>query len=117
MKKSEIEEKIFQLQVRALKSLQTGSDTLKKKIKDLDDKISDQGINGYYSVNSEILTYAMSIWKSSAKLSELKALQDELTGAGFELSESDNLTEEIHNTLHEMGLDTDEAEQAYKVPL
>ena len=41
-------------------------------------KIDEEGIEGYYSENSDLLRYAIIIWKESMRLAEYRKIAEEL---------------------------------------
>ena len=49
-------------------------DTNKRLLK----KIEEEGIDGYYSENSDILGYAVSVWKECMKLAEFRKIAEDL---------------------------------------
>tara|TARA_Y100000034_G_scaffold129458_1_gene185932 strand:+ start:470 stop:778 length:309 start_codon:yes stop_codon:yes gene_type:complete len=71
---------VVSLQERALVKMRDSSVSLHKSVADLMIKIDYKGTSGYYSVDSDILKYAESIWSSSLRLAELKRLEDDLKG-------------------------------------
>ena len=54
-----------------------------KNIQDTNDrllkKIEEEGIDGYYSENSDMLRYAVSVWKECMKLAEFRKISESLS--------------------------------------
>ena len=71
---------IWEKRNRELKSLQLYIKSLKKSIEELEAKIRDQGISGYYSQNHDCRRYSESIWHSCLRLAMLKELDKEING-------------------------------------
>ncbi len=73
-------EKVWNSQLAALRSIQDGIKLMKDCIKNLENKVENEGISGNYSVNSDTLKYAQKIWTGCLRLNELKKLEFELNG-------------------------------------
>ena len=73
-------EKVWNSQLAALRSIQDGIKLMKDCIKNLENKVENEGISGNYSVNSDTLKYAQKIWVGCLRLNELKKLEFELNG-------------------------------------
>lgn len=66
---------IFDLKNQEFKNLQVNLKNLKKNIERIEEKINNEGIEGYYSVNSEILEYAKNAYMSMRLLGYIKIFQ------------------------------------------
>ena len=63
---------IFDKQMHCLSVLKTEIKSIQKLIKNLENKIDSEGLEGYYSCNSDVLRHAQQIWKASNTLGNLK---------------------------------------------
>ena len=68
---------IWDRRVGALDDLQRAIKLVEQDIKALKDKIASQGVDGYYSANSDVLRHAQSIWRSCRQLQLLRELQSD----------------------------------------
>tara|TARA_B100000029_G_C17096524_1_gene786283 strand:- start:27 stop:287 length:261 start_codon:yes stop_codon:yes gene_type:complete len=66
---------LFQERLSTLESLKMQCKALEKVNTELIKKIDSKGIDAYYSVNSDVLRHAISIWKSCIRLAELKKIE------------------------------------------
>ena len=73
-----MDELIFHKQMHYLSMLKINIASMNKALKLLEDKIENEGINGYYSCNHDALRYAQQIWKASHALGELRAFKEEI---------------------------------------
>jgi hypothetical protein len=71
-------ESIKTIQLRYLTRLKERAEYLVKITEELIKKIEKDGINGYYSQNSDCLRIAEDVWKASLRLGELKRLEDDI---------------------------------------
>ena len=71
---------LWNAQVSSLRSMQDGIKLLKDCLKDLENKVENEGLSGNYSVHHDSLRYAQKIWAACLRLNELKKLQYELEG-------------------------------------
>jgi len=78
MNKSQLEEMLFCKQMHALNTLKTEITSIRKIVTHLENKIQDEGIEGYYSSNHDVLKHAQRIWKASNILAELKQVLMEM---------------------------------------
>lgn len=68
---------IWDRRVAALADLQSAIKLLEQDLKTLKGKIASQGVDGYYSANSDVLRHAQSIWRSCRQLQLLRELQSD----------------------------------------
>ena len=66
---------IWQARVYALDSLECAITSLEKYLIYLKDKISRDGISGYYSSHSDVLRHAQTVWAGEKKLYLLREIQ------------------------------------------
>tara|TARA_R110000824_G_scaffold118614_1_gene270934 strand:- start:227 stop:469 length:243 start_codon:yes stop_codon:yes gene_type:complete len=78
MNKSQVEEMLFCKQMHALNTLKTEITSIRKAMTQLENKIQNEGIEGYYSSNHDVLKHAERIWKASNVLGELKQIVAEI---------------------------------------
>ena len=81
-KKKKPEEKkefdLFQSRSAALMSLKSQCINIEETNKRLLKKIDEEGIEGYYSINSDLLRYAVIAWKECMRLAEFRKIAEEL---------------------------------------
>lgn len=68
---------MFELRNQEFRSLRTNLKKLKKEIEQIEIKIQNDGIEGYYSVNSDLLRYARDIFISMRILGYIKNFEGE----------------------------------------
>ena len=68
---------IFDLKNDHFRILKTNLSKLKKEINNIEIKIQNDGIEGYYSINSDILNYAQKAYISMKMLSYIKNFKGE----------------------------------------
>ena len=68
---------IWDRRVGALDDLQRAIKLIEQDVKALKDKIASQGVDGYYSANSDVLRHAQKIWRSCRQLQLLRELQSD----------------------------------------
>ena len=68
---------MFKLKNQEFKTLIINLKNLKKEIERIEAKIENEGIEGYYSCNSDILEYARNIFISMRMLSYIKNFKGE----------------------------------------
>ena len=69
---------IKELQLSALSDMKVAASLLGKEVDRVQKKIDSVGTNGYYSINSDVMTYSTKLWKSSLRLGELKRYEEEM---------------------------------------
>lgn len=69
---------LTQERLAALSNLKCQCQALERANFELLKKIEDKGLDGYYSVNSDILRYAVNIWKECIRLAEFKKIAKEV---------------------------------------
>ena len=60
-----------------LNNLKTQIHNIRHAMDRLESKIEEEGLDGYYSCNHDVLRHAQQIWKCTALLGELRALTEE----------------------------------------
>ena len=68
---------MFELKNQEFRSLKTNLEKLKKEIEQIEIKIQNDGIKGYYSINSDILEYAHNVFVSMRILGYIKNFKGE----------------------------------------
>lgn len=68
---------MFELKNQEFRSLKINLEKLKKEIEQIEIKIQNDGIRGYYSMNSDLLGYARNIFISMRILSYIKNFEGE----------------------------------------
>ena len=68
---------MFKLKNDEFRNLQSNLKKLKKEIEDIDNKIENQGIEAYFSVNSDMLEYAHNVFVSMRVLGYVKNFKGE----------------------------------------
>jgi len=68
---------IFKLKNDEFRNLQSNLEKLKKEIEDIENKIENQGIEAYFSINSDILEYAHNAFVSMRVLGYVKNFKGE----------------------------------------
>jgi hypothetical protein len=63
---------MFKLKNDEFRNLQSNLKKLKKEIEDIDNKIENQGIEAYFSINSDMLEYAHNVFVSMRVLGYVK---------------------------------------------
>ena len=71
---------IWKSQIAALREMEINIKSLIKSAKETQARIETHGIDHNYSVNHDCYNYAVKVWKSSLRLSELKKLEYDVTG-------------------------------------
>ena len=80
-KKKEKEKEKFDLFLKRnsiLMSLKAQCKNIEETNKRLLKKIEEEGIEGYYSENSDMLRYAVIVWKDCMRLAEFRKIAEEL---------------------------------------
>ena len=95
---------IWQARAYALDSLECSITSLEKYLSYLRNKISNEGLDAYYSSHSDVLRYAQSVWAGEKKLHLLRDLQV------YEDSMRDRIEQlgkETHHDQHEQETEED----------
>ena len=69
--------KFFEIRNDEFRTLQTNLLKLKKQVEEIELKIQNDGIQGYYSVNSDVLEYARNVFISMRVLGYIKNFKGE----------------------------------------
>jgi hypothetical protein len=67
---------VFKLKNDEFRNLQSNLKKLKKEIEDIENKIENQGIEAYFSINSDILEYAHNAFVSMRVLGYVKNFKE-----------------------------------------
>ena len=67
---------MFKLKNDEFRNLQSNLKKLKKEIEDIDNKIENQGIEPYFSINSDMLEYAHNVFVSMRVLGYIKNFKE-----------------------------------------
>jgi len=68
---------IFEIKNQEFRTLQDNLKKLKKEIEQIEIKIQNDGIEGYYSINSDVLEYARNVFISMKVLGYIKNFKGE----------------------------------------
>ena len=68
---------IFEIKNQEFRTLQDNLKKLKKEIEQIEIKIQNDGIEGYYSINSDVLGYARNVFISMKVLGYIKNFKGE----------------------------------------
>ena len=71
----DIQSILFDSQMGALKNLELRIKSLQEQLKLLEKKISQDGVRGYYSFNSDCMRLSTEIWSGCHRLAELKKIE------------------------------------------
>ena len=69
--------KTFEIKNQEFRTLQDNLKKLKKEVKEVELKIQNDGLEGYYSVNSDVLEYARNVFISMKVLGYIKNFKGE----------------------------------------
>lgn len=67
-------------QLNEIRTLRENATMLKDCADRLLKKIEEEGIKGRYSINSDVLRYSKSVWRSSYRLGDLKRIEKIIKG-------------------------------------
>jgi hypothetical protein len=71
----DIQNILFDSQMATLKNLESRIKSLQEQLKLLQKKISKDGVNGYYSFNSDCMRLSSEVWSACHRLGELKKIE------------------------------------------